>query len=1340
MRYTIGLDIGSNSVGSAMIDRQTGEIKVGLSVFPAGVDESDDKRGDPKNTKRRMTRRTRITLARRSSRKRELVRRLIKAGLLPVDPGEYQRLLDSTDPWSLRCRGLDEPLSPFEFGRVLLHLAQRRGALGLKIADLDDEDADDDVQEDGKVRDSIKAVRARMMEKEARTFGEFMAMLRDERTHPIVSESRRTMKAGSRVYRDAIRNKGGSYERCADRAMIRCEFAQLWERQRHFGSDLAALLTDELRLALDDEQGDSLWRHRGLLFGQRRASWDLGTLGRCALHPSDRCAPHADMDASRFRVVETVNNLRIIEQNSSARALSPEERRKVSDYLSGPLGMLKPSKKHPEPRPKTNVTVSDLRKLMGWKQRAGKSPEFRFNIEADAEKVINTDWFRREIVHGAVTLEHWAQLTERQQEGINRAILKLDPDEDTHAERLKKGVMDWAGLDEFQADALVAAWERRPRLDSKRLNMSRRAVRNLLSLMDRDEPWLGDDGDVGHRWLTPIEARKLIAEDAEFRDVTTGEALDDSTRRRYMTGTKGATARDRHYLRKHVLRKDGKVVSGPKGKPLSEPPPAPMISNPVVRKAIHEVRRHVVEHMLASGRRPDEVHIELAREAKMGKKDADRVLSRIRLRNRIRRDIIDSFDLGARTSTQQRSAVDRVVLWAQQGGVCPLCGKEGMTSRAAAVGNGCEVAHIIPRASGGHNGLSNIVLSHTKCNRDMARRTPRQFWSAGSGFEQGMVWVEGIYDDVKRPSPAQAKSATGEALWACYFSPRDDKAKVERFKLDIKDIQQEMQLRQLADTRYASRQVMSYLADALYDGKGLPERSAGNDERRIFATDGLWTSRLCREWGLFFDPHKRHAHGLSNDEEHERREKDRGDHRHHAIDAVAIAYCTRQVQIAWEEREKQADKDGVNTASEEAMEVYRRANRLPPPEPFKSREEFRQAVRLAVYGDDATVRPVCHKPVKRRLVGALHEETLLGPILNRDGRLTDAFTARKSVLELTPKHLRPPREETETEAIGRLAARRVRDRGVDAKAAKKWARGIVSSTGFVPKIVDPPPGKSGIVRDRTLRERLRQCLTESGMDPDSFTKTEVKKLVEDGKFRQASGVPIRSMVLKRTMTDPVVVSRWATDHATGQKYRAYDAATNEGDARTARAYLGGNNHHIEIRVDAQGKWSGDVVTAFEASQRNLARLRALREAGVPSLKHLRKMPREKRCQWRSVVAKIEQEHSIVDRSEDQAKGGAFVMSCCEGETLYMKDKRTGELGYFVVAKLDKPQSIVVVPHWDARPATKRKGMDGAAIASSDRNQFTVTPTGLKDLAPPGHEHTVKVRVSPLGDIQILEND
>lgn len=1389
-RFVLGLDIGSNSVGSSWIDRKEGAITAGTSVFPAGVDESDDKRGEPKNAKRRMTRRTRITLARRAERKRLLRLRLIEAGLLPRTEAEFKALLERTDPWELRRRGLDQPLAPFEFGRVLLHLAQRRGAAGLKPVEAGDEgdgaEPDAKAKEDGKVKAALDTASKAMLERKARTFGEFIAMVRADRVTAIATPDRRPegQRKGPREFRTAVRNKAGSYEHCADRLLIRDEFAKLWVAQQRLGGETVRVLTPDLRLALDDESGDTTWRHRGLLFGQRRQSWDLGTLGRCTLHPSERCVPHADMHASRYLVVETVNNLRIVERGKAARPLTVEERQKIKDYLGGPLGVEKVGKR--KGQPKRTVSVTDLRTLMGW-GRATKTSPFRFNIENDEDRIINTDWFSREVIHGAVTPERWAALPANVRDGLNRALLKCDPDEEADADRLKKGAMSWAGLNEAQADALVVAWSRRPRPDAKRLNLSRRAVRNLLTVMDTPEPRRDARQPEQGRWPTEIEARKALAEDGEFRDETTGEPFDGPTRRRYATGAKGATARDRYYMGKHVLLKGGKPVIGPDGHPLAEPAPAPLIGNPVVRKAIHEVRRHLVEYMTTFGRKPDKVYVELAREAKMGKMDADRLLFRNRLRSRIRNDIVAAFSLHGHTSTQQRAAVDRVVLAVQQGGVCPLCGQPGLTTRAAASGEDCDVAHIIPRASGGHNGLSNIVLAHRKCNRDMGRRTPRQFWSDGAGFEAGLRWVEGIYGEVPRPRFSEVKTATGDALWVCYFTKRDDLSKAERFKMDVKDIQG-MTERQEAATKYAARQVMAYIADALYDGKGLPERGTGGEEsgRRIFTTDGMWTSRLRREWGLFFDPHDARAKGLGVAEEDERKEKNRGDHRHHAVDAIVTALCTAQVQNAWKKREQDAEAVGVNTADEEAMENYRRAHRLPAPEPFASHDDFREAVRTAVFGNDRA-KPICHRPVKRKLIGAFHEETLFGPVLDRAGNLTGNYTAKKSVLALDPNHLRMPL-------------------GWDAKEAELHrAQASSGRVGAIKrdlaKMEDPSPAKAGIVRDRALRNRIRHCLVEAGLElgefdarkntvkggfsagqikrlidlqprlreglsdggitPDAFTLQDLKSnealydrlrdciagcgfdperfkpedivaIVKSGAIRHHSGAPIRTVVLLRTMTDPVVIDRKKPEYATGRLVADSDPASQ-------RAYVGGNNHHIEIRVDAKGRWSGEVVSAFDAAQRKRARLRALRDARIPKPDAFRRLPKAERGKLTPMLRAIEQAHPLVDR-RDEAKGGAFVMSLCEGEMLHMKHKETGEVGYFVVAKLDKPRSIVVVPHWDARAATERKDAEGRKVANSKREQFSVTPSDLKVLAPPGEPHARKVRVSPLGVVTKLERD
>jgi hypothetical protein len=434
------------------------------------------------------------------------------------------------------------------------------------------------------------------------------------------------------------------------------------------------------------------------------------------------------------------------------------------------------------------------------------------------------------------------------------------------------------------------------------------------------------------------------------------------------------------------------------------------------------------------------------------------------------------------------------------------------------------------------------------------------------------------------------------------------------------------------------------------------------------------------------------------------------------------------------------------------MANYRRLHPLGPPPPFATREEFREAVRRAVFGEDQAEKPICHRPVKRKLIGALHEETLFGPVIDTAGVLTENFTAKKSILAIEPNHLRMPRAETPDEAIERLAARRQRH-GVDERQARKWARSVVASPGYAPAIVDPPPGKSGLVRDVGLRHRIRSCLREyqyrkrnkSGeavgepyfLDPDNFTDNEMKQAVESGVLRHESGVPIHSVVLLRTMSDPVLLDRKRPDYTTGRM-------TCDEAASSKRAYVGGNNHHIEIRVskDKKGKetWSGQIVTAYVAAQRKLGRLRALRQAGIPKPRDFRKLLKTERAKFASSIGAIERAHPLVDRSDNDAKGGLFVMSLCEGEMLWMKHKETEEVGYFVIAKLDRPHSIVLVPHWDARSATERKDAEGKKIPDSRREQFAVTPQQLKELAPPNRPHAIKVGVSPLGVVTELERD
>lgn len=1335
----LGLDIGSNSVGSAWVDTDSRSIAVGDGVFPAGAEiEPDGTRGPPINQERRAKRSLRRVLQRRAVRKRLLKLRLMELDLLPRDAQAFKELLQDSDPWQLRADALTRALSAHEFGRVLLHLAQRRGALGLEEEEEEETDkkgtkkAEAEEAEDegtdaepkpkkppkGAVKEAIAHLRKEMIwkyeqnegerasltadplafhewaRKNGVTFGRFIADLRDKRKYPISSKDMRhstqIAKRNARDWRDPVRNKEAKFEFHAERGLTRFEFGLIWEKQKRFGGPLAALLTDEFRKELDSPVEDSTWRHQGLIFGQRRITWDLGVLGRCVLEPTDRCAPIADRHASYFRVLETVNNIKIRSGDGGDQPLTSEQRSKVIAMLRGP--MVRTVKG--EEVAKKSASVSDVRVALGLPIRqpgttkaSKKKPKVQANevfrervtlsIEADEERDINTDWFHRKIVHGAIGEAAWNAWDDAKRESVNLAILKFAPTQDGHDARLRDGAIKWWGLSPEQAERLVAAWRTRPPL-GKRLKMSRRAIRNLIPYMEIV--------NVDGRWPTQPEARMSFAEDGDARDCVTGKAPDDRAKDRYKIGAKGLTARDRQYQKKHKLMAGGKPILDESGKEIPMLPPAPMLSNPVVRKAIHEVRRHVIAYLRKFGRKPDRIVIELARIAEQPAKVRNAQLARNRWREAKRKKILadPALDLAGASLNQQREAVDRVVLWEQQRSACPICGNN-LCRTSAAKGQDCQVDHIIPYSRCGANGLNNKILVHELCNQAKLNQTFREWWRAE--FEERAKVAATLFDLPKKTKPPKGD----------YFTKRDYDRKWQNFTAE--KVPDEWRPSQLTDTAYAAKEVGVYLADALFEGKGLPERGG---ERRIFFTKGAYTHQLRKDWQLFETLTEK---GMKADEVKELAAKNRGDHREHAVDAVAIALTgvDRRIEDL--------------AAYAKVVGEYRAKGKEPPKRtpldpPWGTREEFRGSVIDQIYGHDgAGGMLVSHRTVKRKIVGHLHKDTLYGPVLQPDGsRHPTLCTSRISVLKLKPAHLRERCEESKKDAIDRLAERKQREKDWKQTVARKWARQFVESRAYCPRMVEPKPEKSGIVRDRTLRKRLRECIRAHGVNPDEFTMADIKRLAENDRLCMASGVPIRRVVLLWTNSDPVVIPRRTLDAVTGR-------IVVDSDPRSLRLYNSLSNHHIEIRKDPKGKWVGDVVRTIDA----VARVRP------------RKRPDGSR----------EPKRDAVDRSDNER--GKFIMSLAEGETIRMlnPDTRpdTRKPGYFVVFKIDKPQTIHFIQHFDARGASERKEVDPQnpdktrSIPGTKREDFAVTAGDMKALDP------VKVRVGPLGDdVRILKRD
>lgn len=317
----LGLDLGESSVGSALVTVDGDEVRgidhLGSRVFSSVVEA---KTKTPLNRKRQAARSARRTIERRVRRRKKLENQLVAAGLLPDDTLQRDAILGRTgdgetrarfDPYILRGRAVTEALSAYELGRVFAHLGRRRGyqsnrktALAdllrefpeLQLDDTEEGEGADQVleDEDGKVTlQQIADLKERMAESGAPTVGAYFA---------------RQQASGQKVRK----------ERTA-RQMYRDEFEAIWAFQAPFHP---TLLTPALKsdLVATFEQRPlkkpTGKRPRMTQSGSAETDEALSRLVKnCRKYPKRAVARNGHFVSQRFRILQSLKNLRLIKGN-----------------------------------------------------------------------------------------------------------------------------------------------------------------------------------------------------------------------------------------------------------------------------------------------------------------------------------------------------------------------------------------------------------------------------------------------------------------------------------------------------------------------------------------------------------------------------------------------------------------------------------------------------------------------------------------------------------------------------------------------------------------------------------------------------------------------------------------------------------------------------------------------------------------------------------------------------------------------------------------------------------------------------------------------------------------
>lgn len=307
MKYAIGLDVGIASVGYALLELDANDnpcriIRLGSRVFEKA---EMPKTGESLALARREARSMRRRLRRHRHRLERIRNLIVQENILTEE--DLDVLFDGrlSDIYEIRCKGLDTLLSPEEFSRVMIHLAQRRGFRSNR--------RDGKSDEDGKLLSAVSENAQLMQENGYRTVGELFA---------------RHEKFAVRK-----RNESEEYTNTVSRDLIEDEARQIFSAQRALGNAAAREAVEEKYLSIllsqrsfdEGPGGDSPYGGNQIENKIGLCTFENETFGR----ENQRRAPKSSYAFGLFSLWQNVNHIRIVSADGTSRLLTEDQRKSI---------------------------------------------------------------------------------------------------------------------------------------------------------------------------------------------------------------------------------------------------------------------------------------------------------------------------------------------------------------------------------------------------------------------------------------------------------------------------------------------------------------------------------------------------------------------------------------------------------------------------------------------------------------------------------------------------------------------------------------------------------------------------------------------------------------------------------------------------------------------------------------------------------------------------------------------------------------------------------------------------------------------------------------------------
>ena len=604
--------------------------------------------------------------------------------------------------------------------------------------------------------------------------------------------------------------------------------------------------------------------------------------------------------------------------------------------------------------------------------------------------------------------------------------------------------------------------------------------------------------------------------------------------------------------------------------------PRNSLRNPVVEKILNQMV-NVVNAVVEKYGKPDEIRIELARELKSSakeRKNATTAISEANKKNEsIREILIKTFGI----KNPSRNDIIRYKLYEEleKNGYKTLYSNTYIP-REELFTNKFNIEHIIPQACLFDDSFSNKTLEAMGINIEKGKDTAFDYIQTKYG-DEGIVQFKGRIDSL-------------------YKTGAISKSKRDKLLMQGKDIPNDFIERDLRNTQYIARKAREILESL------VPV---------VISTTGQITDRLRDDWQLTdvmqeLNWNKYHKLGLTvtitnRENKNIHRIKDwskRNDHRHHAMDALTIAFTKRSIIQYLNNLNARSNKNG-EIYGIERKELERDSHgklrfKMPFPNFREEAKKELEKILISIKSKNKVVTRNVNKTkgknkemncrVQLTPRGQLHLEQIYGSIqryVTYEEKVGSSFNAEK-IAKVANKR--------EREAL----EKRLKEFNGDAKKAFTGKNSLDKNPIYLDSTATLP-AKVKLVELKTVYT-IRKSI-DKDLNVGKVIDKRIKKILE-ARLKEYNGDP--KVAFSNLDENPIWLNK---EKGISIKRVTISGIANAVPLREKKGHYGvfvldehgnkqpvdfvnpGNNHHVAIFIDEEGDYQENIVSFFDATAR-----------------------------------------------------------------------------------------------------------------------------------------------------------